>query len=65
MEWDEFLRAVWRVMVAEKRHAGQLVFVDEMGTNTSLSPLHAWAKKRRRARCSLPRNRDSNTTLRW
>jgi len=40
-----------------------LVFVDEMGTNTSLSPVYAWAPKGRRAYCSVPRNRRKNTTL--
>jgi hypothetical protein len=32
-----------------------LVFVDEMGTNTSLSPLYGWSKKERKAHCSVPR----------
>ena len=36
MERDEFLRAAWKVMVAEEVEAKQLVFVDEMGANTSL-----------------------------
>jgi hypothetical protein len=43
--------------------ACSLVFVDEMGTNTSLSPLYGWAKKGERAYCSVPRNRGKNTTL--
>jgi hypothetical protein len=34
-----------------------------MGTNTSLSPFYAWAKKGERAYCSVPRNRGPNTTL--
>jgi transposase len=34
-----------------------------MGTNTSLSPLYAWAKKGQRAYWSVPRNRGPNTTL--
>jgi DDE superfamily endonuclease len=50
-------------MVAEGFGAQRLVFVDEMGTNTSLSPLYAWAPKGERARCSVPRNRGANTTL--
>jgi hypothetical protein len=45
MERDEFLRAAWKVMVAERVGAERLVFVDEMGTNTSLAPSYAWAKK--------------------
>jgi hypothetical protein len=39
------------------------VFVDEMGTNSSLHPLCAWLPKGERARCSVPRNRGPNTTL--
>ena len=42
---------------------GQLVFVDEMGTNTSLHPLYAWSPRGERARWSVPRNRGPNTTL--
>jgi transposase len=63
MERDEFLRAAWRVMVAGKIDPKRLVFVDEMGTNTSLSSLYAWALKGKRAHCSVPRNRGRNTTL--
>jgi hypothetical protein len=43
-------------MVAEQVETERLVFVDEMGTNTSLSPLYAWAKKGQRAYWSVPRN---------
>jgi hypothetical protein len=51
-------------MVAEKVEAGRLVFVDEMGSNTSLSSLYAWAPKGERAHCcSVPRNHGPNTTL--
>jgi transposase len=63
LERDEFLRAVWRVMVAEQVGTERLVFVDEMGTNTSLSALYAWAPKGQRAHCSVPRNRGANTTV--
>jgi transposase len=63
MERDEFLRAAWRVMVAGEFDARQLVFVDEMGTNISLSPLYAWAPRGERAYLSVPRNRGANTTL--
>jgi transposase len=59
----EFLRAAWRALVAGKIDAERLVFVDEMGSNTSLAPLHAWAPRGERARCSVPRNRGKNTTL--
>ena len=63
MERDEWLRAAWRVMVAEKVEPQRLVFVDEMGTNTSLSVLNAWSRIGKRAYCSVPRNRGKNTTL--
>jgi hypothetical protein len=38
-EREEFLRAAWRLMVIGEVDAERLVFVDEMGTNVSLSPL--------------------------
>ena len=63
MERDEWLRAAWRVMVAKKVEPERLVFVDEMGANTSLSILHAWSPAGKRAYCSVPRNRGKNTTL--
>jgi transposase len=63
LERDEFFRATWKVMVAEQVEPERLVFVDEMGTNTSLSPIYAWAPKGRRAYWSVPRNRGTNTTL--
>ncbi len=50
-------------MVAEQVEAKRLVFVDEMGTNTSLSPVYAWAKKGQRAYWCVPRNRGPNTTV--
>ena len=63
LERDEFLRAAWKVLVAEQVEAERLVFVDEMGTNTSLSPAYAWAPKGQRAYWSVPRNRGANTTV--
>jgi transposase len=63
LERDEWRRAAWRVTVAEKVEAKRLIFVDEMGTNTSLSPMYAWAPKGQRAYWSVPRNRGSNTTV--
>jgi transposase len=42
---------------------GQLVFVDEMGTHTSLAPLYAYAPVGERAFFEIPRNRAKNTTL--
>jgi hypothetical protein len=62
-ERDELLRAAWQFTVANRIDARRLVFVDEMGTNTYLSPLYAWAPKGERARWSAPRNRGLNTTL--
>lgn len=49
--------------VAGSLEARSLVFVDEMGTNTSLSPLYGWAKKGERAHGLAPRNRGKNTTV--
>ena len=45
------------------RSEAALVFVDEMGANTSLSRIHAYSPKGQRAYCSVPRNRGKNTTL--
>ena len=50
-------------MVARELDSRQLVFVDEMGTNISLTPVYEWAPKGQRAHCSVPRNRGANTTL--
>jgi transposase len=50
-------------MVSEEVDPQQFVFVDEMGTNTSLSVLRAWSRRGQRAYCSVPRNRGPNTTL--
>ena len=57
------MRIAWRVLVARALDQRRLVFVDEMGTTTSLAPLYAWAPKGERARCEVPRNRGKNTTL--
>jgi transposase len=62
-ERDRWLRAAWRALVAGRIDAERLVFVDEMGSNTSLFSLYAWAPRGERARCSVPRNRGKNTTL--
>lgn len=62
-ERDEWLRTAWRALVAGKIDAERLVFVDEMGTNTSLAPLYAWAPRGQRAYSKVPRNRGKNTTL--
>jgi transposase len=64
MERDEWLRAAWRALIWEEVvDSKRLVFVDEMGANTSLSSLRAWSKRGERAYCSVPRNRGRNTTL--
>jgi transposase len=63
LERDEWQRAAWKVTVADALDACSVVFVDEMGTNTSLSPVYGWAKKGKRARCAVLRNRGKNTTL--
>ena len=62
-ERDEFMRAAWRVLVAEEIDAERIVFVDEMGSNTSLRPLYAWSPKGKRAFGSVPRNWGKNVTL--
>ena len=59
----EFLRAAWRLLVAGEINAQRLVFVDECGTNTSLSPLYAWFRRGERAYGEVPRNWGSNVTL--
>jgi transposase len=62
-ERDEFLRAAWRVMVAQEVDPGRLVFVDEMGLHTSLAPLYGYSRKGERVRLKVPRNRGKNTTV--
>jgi transposase len=62
-ERDEFLRAAWRLLVAGEVDAERLVFVDEMGTNVSLSPLYGWSRRGERAFGSAPRNWGKNVTL--
>jgi hypothetical protein len=62
-ERDEFLRAAWRALVCQDMDAGRLVFVDEMGSHTSLCPLYAWSRRGDRARAKAPRNWGKNVTL--
>ncbi|HZC19443.1 MAG TPA: IS630 family transposase [Rubrobacteraceae bacterium] len=57
------MRAAWRALVSEALEARRLVFVDEMGTNTSLAPLHGWSRRGERARLWAPRNRGKSMTL--
>jgi transposase len=64
LERDEWLRGVaWRATVAREIATERLVFVDEMGTNTSLHPLYACSPRGERAHCCVARNRGPNTTL--
>jgi transposase len=57
------LRTAWRLLVAGRLCAKRLVFVDEMGSNTSLHELYAYSPRGQRAYCSVARNRGKNTTL--
>ena len=50
-------------MVSEELCAKRLVFVDEMGSNTSLHELYAYSPRGERAYCSVARNRGKNMTL--
>ena len=61
-ERDEQARKVWREAVAAL-DPGQFVFVDESGTNISLTRLYGWAPHDQRATGSVPRNHGKNTTL--
>jgi hypothetical protein len=59
------LRLLWR-MQSGRIDPGRLVFVEEMGTHTSLAPLYAYAPVGERAFFTffkIPRNRGTNTTL--
>ena len=56
------MRALWREEVG-RVDPSRLVFVDEMGTHTSLAPLYAYAPVGERAYFEIPRNRGKNTTL--
>jgi len=57
------VRAAWRTEVSGKLAASRFVFVDEMGSNTSLSPLHGWSRVGERLRARAPRNWGKNVTL--
>jgi hypothetical protein len=51
------------LFVVGELDCGQLLFVDEMGTHTSLAPLYGYSPRGKRAFFKLPRNRGKNTTL--
>lgn len=53
---------VWRSVVSGL-DSQTLVFVDEMGTHTSLAPLYGYSPRGQRAFFKIPRNRGTNTTL--
>lgn len=57
------MRAAWRVLVAGRLDARRFVFVDEMGVNTSLSPIYGWARRGYRAYFRAPYNWGANVTL--
>lgn len=46
-----------------KLEADKVVVLDEYGTNTALTPTHAWSAKGQRANGTAPRNRGKNVTL--
>lgn len=61
-ERDPLTRAAWREMVADVP-VERLVFVDETGTHTRMTPLYARAPRGERAYGHVPRNHTRNTTL--
>ncbi|MCA1837656.1 MAG: transposase [Actinobacteria bacterium] len=58
------MRVLWRMELG-RVDPGGLVFVEEMGTHTSLAPLYAYAPVGERAFLEIPRNRGTNTILLW
>jgi transposase len=61
-ERDADARAAWWAETLTLPVA-QLVFVDETGTNTAMTPRYGWAAKGDRARGQAPRNHGPNVTL--
>lgn len=61
-ERDEEARAAWRAMIATIA-AERLVFIDESGFHTRMTPLYACAPRGQRADGYVPRNHTHNTTL--
>lgn len=57
------MRTAWKAEVSGKLEASRFVFVDEMGSNTSLSPLYGWSMVGERLRAQAPRNWGKNVTL--
>jgi hypothetical protein len=50
-------------MVTKVLEPERLIFIDECGTHTSLSPIYGYAPRGERLRLSVPRRRGKNTTL--
>lgn len=61
-ERDEAKRIAWREDV-QQVPTDTLIFVDESGSHTSMTPLYGWAPKDERAYGVTPRNRGQNTTI--
>ena len=57
------MRCAWRAEVSGRLEASRFVFVDEMGSNTSLSPLYGWSRVGERLRAEAQRNWGKNVTL--
>ena len=57
------MRAAWRAEVSGSLQASRFVFVDEMGSNTSLSPLYGYSRVGERLRAEAPKNWGKNVTL--
>ncbi len=56
------MRLVWRMEIG-RLDPSRLVFVDEIGTHTSLASLYVYSPIGERAFFKIPRNRGKNTTL--
>jgi hypothetical protein len=54
------LRTLWRMELG-RIDPSSLVFVDEMGTHTSLAPIYAYAPVGERAFFKIPRNLKART----
>ncbi|MCA1666050.1 MAG: IS630 family transposase [Thermomicrobia bacterium] len=61
-ERDETARAAWRAMAAVWK-ASSLIFVDESGTQTNMTPRTSRAPRGQRAYGVAPRSHGKNTTL--
>ncbi len=57
------MRTAWRAEVSGKLAASRFVFVDEMGSNTSLSPFYGWSRVGERLCARAPKNWGKNITL--